>query len=137
MTEARDQTWQAMLSDIESFLDQWYFAVSAGGFFYARPHRTHLQIDDLGRFLERARTVCDEHFPEMLALDLCSVTVRQEEWPKMKEMLEDFADAIDARFRCIAACREPVAIALIYRRSAGHAAFFREVRRPAHGSAAS
>ncbi len=137
MTETRDQTWPALLSDVQGFMDQWYFAVSAGGCFYARPNRPQLRLEDLEQLLRRVRTVCDDQFPEMLALDLCSVAVGHGDWPRMKEMLEDFASSIDARFRCIAACREPVAIALIYRRSGGHAALFREARLAKRGAAGS
>ncbi len=100
-SECANDDPRSVLTQAERLLERWRFAIWTAGFVYARPTGRLLVQDDLTDFTERLRMICDDDFPDVIALDLCDVIVPDSEWRPMKRLLRRFARSIGGRLRTV------------------------------------
>ena len=87
--------WRRALNDVRSFLDPWYFYVSATGHLYARP-RQSVGSRDVQEFLRRVDVIGEDRLPDSMAFDFTRLEMSPAKWRRMSEMLREYAAEMDA-----------------------------------------
>jgi hypothetical protein len=89
--------WNAILEDVQQFLEKWYFSLSAGGVMYIRPHGRVLTMRDVDVLLRRLQVITDREFPSVLILDFAGMAAAADDWRTLKGKLLNHARETGSR----------------------------------------